>query len=61
MPTSNSYYGFNNSGYNAGSSLWKLGFLSGYSLMIFLGFIASILTVVYFWKRQKYSLERKGK
>ena len=41
----------------AGSQLWGWKFIHGYSLMIFLGVLASCLTIIYFWRRYKYSWE----
>ena len=40
-----------------GEKTWEWSFLSAYPLFIFLGIIASLITVYYFWQKQKYSLE----
>jgi len=34
---------------------WSLGFLHTYQITMFVGIILSFLTVVWFWRRQKYS------
>ncbi len=36
----------------------KLGFINIYSLTMMLGMLAAILTVYYFWRREKYSFEK---
>ncbi|TPE57562.1 prolipoprotein diacylglyceryl transferase [[Mycoplasma] falconis] len=43
----------------AGVSL-KLGVVNVYSLTMMLGMLAAILTVFYFWKREKYTLDQFG-
>lgn len=40
-----------------GEKTWEWSFLSAYPLFIFAGIIASLITVYYFWQKQKYSLE----
>ncbi|AXE60602.1 prolipoprotein diacylglyceryl transferase [[Mycoplasma] phocae] len=36
----------------------RIGLLNVYSLLIMMGMLASILTVYYFWRREKYSFEK---
>ena len=38
-----------------GKETWSLGFLHTYQITMFVGILISFLTVVWFWKRQKYS------
>ena len=40
-----------------GEAIWEWGFLRLYGITMFLGILISFLSVLYFWRRQKYSLE----
>ena len=47
----------NEIGWERGKPSWSLGFLHTYPITMFFGILISFLTVVWFWRRYKYSWE----